>query len=127
LKTTEDLIDGLKNSKDYSKINEIAERKVTSILNSKNDLIMACIVTSLLAIRNDPNKDSLIHYFDYYHNPKNHFSETNNVESYIQTNHAQLLEIIGMFHGKILEIVQNQIFPSLPNNNTQSNGGVGTA
>ena len=77
-------------------------------------MITACIVTALLAIRNDPNKEVLIHYFDYYHKPRNVFSDTNSVENYIQTNHAQHLEINRMLHDKILKIVQSQTFPSLP-------------
>jgi hypothetical protein len=104
----------LTDGEDYLKINEIIENKVTSFLNHKNNLIMACIVTALLAIRNDPNKNMLIQFFDYYHNPVNDFSDTNNVERYIQTNHPQLLEIISMFQDKILKTVQSQVFPSLP-------------
>jgi hypothetical protein len=77
-------------------------------------LIMACVVTALLAIRNDPDKDVLIHYFDYYNNPRNHFNDTNNVESYIQANHPQLLETVSMLLDKTLKAVHNQIFPSLP-------------
>jgi predicted transcriptional regulator len=127
LASTEARIEDLINGEDHLKINEIIENEVTSLLNNKNILIIACIVTALLAIRNDPNKEVLIHYFDYYHNPKNHFSDTNNVENYIQTNHTQLLEIIDMFHDKVLKFVRNQIFPSLPKHQYFSNGGVETA
>ena len=114
LKIAENSIADFKTSEDYLKINEIIENKVTSLLNPQHNLIMACIVTALLVIRNDPDKDILIHYFDYYNNPRNHFSDTNNVESYIQTNHTQLLEIVSMFRDKILKAVHNQIFHSLP-------------
>ena len=114
LKIAENSIADFKTSEDYLKINEVIESEVTSLLNPQYNLIMACVVTALLAIRNDPDKDVLIHYFDYYNNPRNHFSDTNNVESYIQTNHAQLLEIISMLLDKTLKAVYNQIFPSLP-------------
>jgi hypothetical protein len=113
LKVTEDFAD-LKISEDYLKINKIIENKVTSSLNNKNNLSMVSIVTALLAIRNDPEKKVLIDYFDYYNNPRNSFSDTNTMENYIQTYHPQLLEIRGMLHDKILKIVQNHVFPSLP-------------
>jgi acetolactate synthase regulatory subunit len=114
LKIAENSIADFKTSEDYLKINEVIESEVTSLLNPQHNLIMACVVTALLAIRNDPDKDVLIHYFDYYNNPRNHFSDTNNVESYIQANHPQLLETVSMFLDKTLKAVHNQIFHSLP-------------
>lgn len=114
LKIAENSIADFKTSEGYLKINEIIEHKVTSLLNPQHNLIMACVVAALLAIRNDPDKDVLIHYFDYYSNPRSHIIYTNNVESYIQTNHTQLLEIVSMFLDKTLKSVHNQIFHSLP-------------
>ena len=114
LASTEARIEDLTNGEGYLKINEIIENKVTSLLSHKNNLIMACTVAAPLAIRNDPNENMLIHHFDYYHNPVHDFSDTNNVERYIQTNHMVLLEIISMFQDKVLKTVQYQVFPSLP-------------
>jgi hypothetical protein len=121
LKHVEDTIVDLINGEDYAKINEIIERKVNSLLSQKNDLLIASVATAFLAIRNDPEKDVLTHYCDYYHNPRNNFGDANDAESrqnnfgiFIQTHHKQLLETTDMLRDKILKTVQSQILSSSP-------------
>jgi cytidylate kinase len=121
LRHTQDMIRDLMNGEDYTKINGMVERKVNSLLGQKIDLLMASVVTALLAIRMDPEKDVLIHYSDYFNNPRNNFGGTNNeetrqinFETFIQTHHRHILETANMLHDKILKTVQSQMLPSSP-------------
>lgn len=114
--TIDSLIEG---DERYLKIKKVVKDKVEDILNNRQDLLLASIVTVLLAIRGEPNKGMLIDYFGDYgygYDDEDNFNNANNIENsphpitrYIQTYHKPILEITGMLHNKVLKIIQNQI------------------
>jgi DNA-binding CsgD family transcriptional regulator len=117
LQTMEKDIGDLNGGGDYSKSREIAEQRAASILNSKQDLLMASVVAVLIALREDPKKSELITGFDFYEsdidNSEDFLSDVF-LKKYIQTHYEPILDTAEMLYDKILKIVQNHISRSLP-------------
>ena len=107
----------LNKGEDYSKIGEHAEQRAASILNSKQDLLVASVVTVLIALREDPKKSELITSFNFYgrdiDNSEDFLNDVS-IKNYIQTHYEPILDTADMLHNKILKIVQNHISRSLP-------------
>ena len=67
LQTMEKDIGDLNDGEGYSKIGEDAEqRAAASILNNRQDLLVAAVAAVLMALRKDPKKSELITGFDFY-------------------------------------------------------------
>jgi hypothetical protein len=120
LDTLENSIDNLTNGEDYQKILEITQQKVTSILNSKEDLLMASIVTTLYVLRNNPDKTRLIIDLEDYDsetsitNNSGNFLNDLSFKKYIKTHYEPILDIANSLYEKILNVVQDDVLFSSP-------------
>jgi hypothetical protein len=117
LQTIEKNIGDLNDGEDYSNIRETAEQRAASILNSRQDLLMASVATVLIALREDPKKSELITGFNYYEGDIDNSEDFLNDVSfmnYIQTHYEPIFDTAEMLFNKILKIVQNRISRSLP-------------
>jgi hypothetical protein len=120
LDTLENSIDNLTNGEDYQKILEITQQKVTSILNSKEDLLMASIVTTLYVLRNNPDKTRLIIDLEDYDsetsitNNSGNFLNDLSFKKYIKTHYEPILDITNSLYEKILNVVQDDVLFSSP-------------
>jgi len=120
LNTLENSINDLINGEDYPGILEIVQQKVTSILNSKENLLIASIVTVLYILRNHPNKAILIidpEYYDYemcITTNSEDFLKDSSFKKYIKTHYKPILDIANILYEKILKQVQNDILFSSP-------------
>jgi hypothetical protein len=54
------------NSKNYQKIESVAEQKANDILSNKKAIVLAAVIAVLGAIRNHPNKQQLLIYDSFY-------------------------------------------------------------
>lgn len=118
LRIIKNSMDNLKNGKDYSKIEEIIQTNVISILNSKEDLLIASLATVLHVLRNYPDKTTLIidpNHLDYQasitSNSANFLNDTS-FKKYIKTHYECILDIANIFYEKIIKIIQKEVLIS---------------
>ncbi len=117
LQTMEKDIGDLNDGEDCSEIREIAEQRAASILNSRQDLLVASVATVIIALRNDPKKSELITGFNCYEGDIDNSEDFLNdvsLKNYIQTHYEPIFDTAEMLFNKILKIVQNRISRSLP-------------
>ena len=111
LQTMEKDIGDLNDGEGYSKIGEDAEqRAAASILNNRQDLLVAAVAAVLMALRKDPKKSELITGFDFYEGDTDNSEGSVDdalIKNYIQTHYEQILDTADMLYDKILKRVQN--------------------
>ncbi len=104
-------IGDLNDGEGYSNIGEVAEqRAVASILNNRQDLLVAAVAAVLMALRKDSKKSELITGFDFYEGDMDNSEGSVDdalIKNYIQTHYKQILDTAGMLYDKILKRVQN--------------------
>ena len=107
--------------RDYSNIKNIVVQTTTDILDNRQDILTASIVTAIQGIQFDPNKGFLINYledtfvddFDYNFgnvNKLNCHLDLKKIQDYLISNHAPILELTNMLYERVLNIVQYNIF-----------------
>ncbi len=120
LRIIKNSMENLKNGKDYSKIEEIIQTNVISILNSKEDLLIASLATVLHVLRNYHDKTILIivpNHLDYQcqasitSNSANFLNDTS-FKKYIKTHYECILDIANIFYEKIIKIIQKEVLIS---------------
>jgi hypothetical protein len=115
LKIIKNSIDDSKNDKDYSKIIEIIQENVISILNSKEDLIIAALTSVLYVLRNNPDKSILIidpNHLDYQAKiTSNSANFLNDIpfKKYIKTHYECIIDIANIFYEKIIKIIKKEV------------------
>ena len=115
LKIIKNSIDDLKNDKDYSKIIEIIQENVISILNSKEDLIIAALTSVLYVWRNNPDKSILTidpNHLDYQAKiTSNSANFLNDIpfKKYIKTHYECIIDIANIFYEKIIKIIKKEV------------------
>jgi hypothetical protein len=116
------------NSKNYQKIERIAEQKANDILNNKKVVILAAVISVLDALRNHPDKQQLLIYDLFYNNhyPTNNdditlyttkmISSAPNPENYLPLpfHHKEILKIAdGLYDNLLKAVVDNTIYTPL--------------
>jgi transposase len=117
LQTIEKDIGDSNDGEGYSKIWQVAEHGASSILNSKQDLLVAAVVAVLIALREDPKKSELITGFKFYESDMDNSEDFLNdvsLRNYIGTHYGLIFDTAEMLFNKILKIMQNRISRSLP-------------
>jgi hypothetical protein len=122
LKATEDSIHRLTSGKKYTKIKETTKQTATSILDNKNELLLAAIVTVSIALRNDPKKSALITSFSHVDsadefqltNPNSWMDPVNDpyFRDCVKTHYKSVLQTSDLLYDRILDIIQNRNFQS---------------
>ena len=118
------------NSKNYQKIERVAEQKANDILANKKALVLAAIISVLGALRYHPDKQQLLIYDSFY--PLNNdaadiftkmmSSSTTNPENYLPFYHKEILKIAEEFYDRLLRVaVNNTIYPLSHQANQQPN------
>jgi hypothetical protein len=121
LTVTQNSINNMLNGEKYLKINDVVGQKVTEILKSKGDLLIASFVAAIIAISTHRDKEVLMHYFGHCYNNGDDFDDKNklelsleSLERYIRLNHSPLIEITDLLCKTLVKVAQNRIFPPLP-------------
>jgi hypothetical protein len=120
LKDLKESVDNLLSSKNYLKIKNLIIQTATSVLDSRQDIMTAAIVTAIQGIQSDPKKGFLISYLgnNFVDNIDYGFGNLNKigyhldlrkVEDYLITHHAPILDLTNMLYDRILNIVQYNI------------------
>ena len=115
----EESLDDLISSEDFLKIKNHIMQTAISMLDDKNDLLVASVVTVIQAIKLDPNKGFLISgLYNHTDNSNNEFDNSDyqmtikEVKDYLTTNNTTFIDLLHMVYDKILFEVQNQmLFP----------------
>jgi hypothetical protein len=121
LKDLKESVDNILSSKDYLKIKNLIVQTATSVLDNRQDIMTAAIVTAIQGIQSDPKKGFLISYLgnnfvdevDYGFGNLNKISyhlDLKKVEDYLITHHAPILDLTNMLYDRILNIVQYNMF-----------------
>jgi hypothetical protein len=121
LKDLKKSVDNLLSSKDYLKIKNLIIQTATSVIDSRQDIMAAAIVTAIQGIQSDPKKGFLISYLgssfvdniDYGFGNSNKISyhlDLKKVEDYLITHHAPILDLTNMLYDRILNIVRYNMF-----------------
>jgi hypothetical protein len=123
LKATEESIRRLTNGEEYTKIKETTKQTAVSILDNHEELLLAAVVTVLIALRNDPNKSILITSFNYkdntdefqLKNPNSLMDPVNDpyFRGYVRTHCKSVLQTSRLLYDRILDIIQNRRFQSI--------------
>jgi hypothetical protein len=121
LKSLKKSVDNLLSSKDYLEIKNLIIQTATSVIDSRQDIMTAAIVTAIQGIQSDPKKGFLISYLgssfvdniDYGFGNLNKISyhlDLKKVEDYLITHHAPILDLTNMLYDRILNVVQYNMF-----------------
>jgi hypothetical protein len=120
------------NSKNYQKIERVAEQKTNDILSNKKAIVLAAVIAVLGAIRNHPDKQQLLIYDSFY--PLNNnstadifakmmsSSSTASPENYppLPFRHKEILNIAEGLYDQLLKVAFNDtIYPSSHQANQQ--------
>ena len=118
------------NSKDYRKIERLAEEKANDILNNKKAILMTAVIAVLGALRNHPNKQQLLIYDSFYPSNNNSIADifakmmfpsstTNPEKNYpipMPFHHKEILKIAEELYDNLLKVVvSNTIYPPIAN------------
>jgi len=98
------LIDRLKNTEEYLKINEVVQKKVREILDNKRLIIGIALSALLMAIRNEPDKrlvNDLLYETNAANPPNRYYSE-------------KLLELGQICYDQLVRDSINRILDSTP-------------
>jgi hypothetical protein len=122
------------NSKNYQKIESVAEQKANDILSNKKAIVLAAVIAVLGAIRDHPDKQQLLIYDSFYPLNNNDMadifttmmssSSTANQESYppVSFHHKEILNIAEGLYDQLLKVAVNDtIYPSSHQANQQHN------
>jgi hypothetical protein len=122
------------NSKNYQKIESVAEQKANDILSNKKAIVLAAVIAVLGAIRDHPDKQQLLIYDSFYPLNNNGMadifttmmssSSTANQESYppVSFHHKEILNIAEGLYDQLLKVAVNDtIYPSSHQANPQRN------
>jgi hypothetical protein len=122
------------NSKDYQKIEKVAEQKANEILANKKAVVLAAVISVLGALRDHPNKQQLLIYDSFYPSNNNSTADifakmmpsspTANQESYppLSFHHKEILNIAEGLYDQLLKVaINNTIYPSSHQANPQRN------
>jgi hypothetical protein len=122
------------NSKNYQKIESVAEQKANDILSNKKAIVLAAVIAVLGAIRDHPDKQQLLIYDSFYPLNNNDMadifttmmssSSTANQESYppVSFHHKEILNIAEGLYDQLLKVaVNDMIYPSSHQANPQRN------
>jgi hypothetical protein len=117
------------NSKDYQKIERLAEEKANDILTNKKAILMTAVIAVLGALRNHPNKQQLLIYDSFYPSNNNSIanvfakmmspssSTTNPEKNYpipMPFHHKEILKIAEELYDNLLKVVvSNTIYPPI--------------
>jgi len=122
------------NSKNYQKIERVAEQKTNDILSNKKAIVLAAVIAVLGAIRNHPDKQQFLIYDSFY--PLNNnstadifakmmsSSSTASPENYtpLPFRHKEILNIAEGLYDQLLKVAVNDtIYPSSHQANQQRN------
>jgi transposase len=121
LKDLNESIDNLLSSEDVLKIKNLIIQTATSVLDNRQDIMTAAIVTAIQGIQSDPKKGFLINYLgnnfvdevDYGFSNLNKISyhlDLRKVEDYLITHHVPILDLTNTLYDRILNIVQYNMF-----------------
>jgi hypothetical protein len=121
LKDLKESVDNLLSSKDCLKIKNLIIQTATSVLDSRQDIMTAAIVTAIQGIQSDPKKGFLISYLgnnfvddiDYSFGNSNKISyhlDLKKIEDYLIIHHAPILDLTNMLYDRILNIVRYNMF-----------------
>jgi ribosomal protein S8E len=115
------------NNKDYQKIEQVAEQKANDILNNRNAVVLAAVISVLEALRNRPDKQQLLIYDTFYPLNNNNgaadilakmmSSSAANPENYLSMSfhHKEIRKIAGEIYDELLKVaVNNTLYPPIP-------------
>ena len=113
------------NSKNYQKIERVAEQKANDILANKKAVVLAAVIAVLGALRNRPDKQQLLIYDSFY--PLNNndgtadiftkmmsSSTANPEKNYLAMpfHHKEIMKIAEELYDSLLEVaVNNTLYP----------------
>jgi hypothetical protein len=122
------------NSKNYQKIERIAEQKANNILANKKAVVLAAVISVLGALRDHPNKQQLLIYDSFYPSNNNSTADilakimssspTANTENYppMPFQYKEILNIAEGLYDQLLRVAVNgTIYPSSHQANLQRN------
>lgn len=116
LRLLEESLDDLLSSEDFLKIKNLIMQTASSMVDDKNDLLVASVVTVIQAIKLDPNKGLLISgLYNHIDNSNNEIDNSDyqetikEVKDYLTTYHTTFFDLSNMLYDKILFEVQNQM------------------
>ncbi len=99
------IIENIHKSEGYQKIEKIAEEEVNATLKDKNAILVAACMTTVEALKNDPNKQQLLDEHDYFSsNPGGHLLATTilaNFGAYLETYHREMLELANKLYDRL--------------------------
>jgi DNA repair exonuclease SbcCD ATPase subunit len=113
------------NSKNYQKIERVAEQKANDILANKKAVVLAAVIAVLGALRNRPDKQQLLIYDSFYPSNNNSTADifakmmssptaANPKKNYLPMpfHHKEILKIAEELYDNLLKVVVgNTIYP----------------
>jgi hypothetical protein len=118
------------NSKNYQKIERVAEQKANDILANKKAVILAAVIAVLGALRNHPDKQQLLIYDSFY--PSNNNNSTADIFAKMMSSptaanpeknyllpmpfhHKEIMKIAeGLYDQLLKAVIDNTIYLSTP-------------
>lgn len=123
------------NSKNYQKVERVAEQKTNDILANKKAVVLAAVIAVLGALRNRPDKQQLLIYDAFYPSNNNSTADifakmmssptaANPEKNYLSMpfHHKEIMKIAEGLYDQLLKVAVNDtIYPSSHQANPQRN------
>jgi beta-glucosidase-like glycosyl hydrolase len=123
------------NSKNYQKIERVAEQKANDILANRKAVVLAAVIAVLGALRNRPDKQQLLIYDSFYTSNNDGIADifakmmspsstANPEKNYLSIPfpHTEIMKIAeGLYDQLLKAVIDNTIYLSTPTATTQTN------